>query len=858
MEEMKKYLLMSLALTVCSAGNGIMANPIDGNAALEIAKDFYMSKLNTAGRAADAAGLNFEIVYDSNDDNSSSVLKTKSKNTDPTYYVINAGGDNGYVIVAGDDEAETILGYTLDGRVDTDNIPANMLSWLEFYDSEIADLRSQTPARGMVVGELTDPADQYTNVIYPLLRDTKWNQDAPYNAQCPTYNGRSTYVGCVATAIGQIIYYNRYPTQPEGSVNYTTDAPYNINVRANFDNVTFDYDKMLPNYDTTPGTAEQQAEVAKLLFNVGAAARMNYGTDASGTNDYNLYRGLTQNFGYSESLRIINRCNTSLADWHAAIQGELALNRPVYHTGSGDGGHAFVCDGYDGAGMYHFNWGWGGISDGYFRLTSLNPRTQGIGGNTRGYDHIQSILVNLVPAGENDEKAPTELCIVYSDYSVQDKSEGLMIDKTSTGRTENATLTFGAMTSGGYSFTGFVGALLLNENGETVTELTRTMIGSLEPGYMRGGITLSFDIPTSVADGTYRLRLGYMETSRISEGWHLMNSFYAAPAEFIVNVTSSGITYNSLGAANLTASDLEVPEHVYQNRNSQFKVKFQNQGDAYYSYLGVVIMDSDNTSNQQLNGLNVVGFMRNGDEIEVTVNATITLQPGQYTVYPVYDANVNIENPSLRALGDVSATINVEASNSNPNLELMPFDDGSTTLNIQSGNGFTSKFNVRVRNNGEYFSGNLRFRLNNVMNMTNYAYGYAEIGAGETVDVEMSGELMLEPGTYTGSIGYQVNNAYLPITGTYTVIVSAFSGLDTTTGDSGVKVYPSPAADFVTIEAASPIEAVELYNADGTLQMTAAGSGSTVTLNVSDLNGGLYIARVRTADSTTTHRIIKK
>ena len=250
--------------------------------------------------------------------------------------------------------------------------------------------------------------------------------------------------------------------------------------------------------------------------------------------------------------------------------------------------------------------------------------------------------------------------------------------------------------------------------------------------------------------------------------------------------------------------------------------------------------------------------MRNGDEIEVTVNATITLQPGQYTVYPVYDANVNIEDPSLRALGDVSATINVEASNSNPNLELMPFDDGSTTLNIQSGNGFTSKFNVRVRNNGEYFSGNLRFRLNNVMNMTNYAYGYAEIGAGETVDVEMSGELMLEPGTYTGSIGYQVNNAYLPITGTYTVIVSAFSGLDTTTGDSGVKVYPSPAADFVTIEAASPIEAVELYNADGTLQMTAAGSGSTVTLNVSDLNGGLYIARVRTADSTTTHRIIKK
>ena len=63
MEEMKKYLLMSLALTVCSAGNGIMANPIDGNAALEIAKDFYMSKLNTAGRAADSSCIKFEFFY---------------------------------------------------------------------------------------------------------------------------------------------------------------------------------------------------------------------------------------------------------------------------------------------------------------------------------------------------------------------------------------------------------------------------------------------------------------------------------------------------------------------------------------------------------------------------------------------------------------------------------------------------------------------------------------------------------------------------------------------------------------------------------------------------------------------------
>lgn len=854
---MKKYLSFSLALALLGAGYA-SAGPVDSQQALEIAKEFYLSKLNAGGKAKAPANIDFTIAFDSNDNlGSSNMLKANAASMFPTYYVVSAGADNGFVVVSGDDETEQVLGYTLDGQIDTNNIPVNMQSWLDFYDSEIEYLRTQNRDLGMPIEPLTDPADNYTTVIYPLLKDIKWNQDAPYNNQCPRYNNRATYVGCVATAMGQILYYYRYPTQPEGTVNYITST-LGINVNVNFNNVTFDFDKMLPNYDVTPGTAEQQAEVAKFLYHVGVAARMDYGIDASGANDYSLAKGLTENLGFSNSLRIMNRANTSLADWHAAIQSELAKGKPVYHTGSGDGGHAFVCDGYDGAGMYHFNWGWGGISDGYFRLTSLNPATQGIGGNTMGYDYMQSIFVNLEPKGDTEADSRTEISICFSDFTVQDRTEGLMISDNEVGRNDNVTLTSGVMCSGAYNFTGFVGALLVDNDENVVTELSRTLIANLQPSYMRGSVTWSFSIPTSVADGTYRLRLGYKENQYANEDWILMSGWYAkAPSELAVNVTSSGVTYSELGVADLEAFDIEVPEHIYQNRVSQFKIKFRNNnGYTYYSYMGVVLRAKD--SGLQQTNINTIGMLRRGDEGEYTVSGNIILAPGEYYIYPLYDANADISDPDLRILPNTEpVSVTIESASSTPSLELVELEDGSTTLDIMSGNGYTSRFNVRIKNNSDYFAGNFRFRINN-MNMTNYAFGYAEIQAGETVNVEMSGELMLEPGTYIANVGYQTGNAFIPMSGSYTVNVEQFSGINETSGADGIKVYPNPATDYVTIEAGTAIEAVELYDVNGALIKVVNGDAGSLTLDVSNLSKGLYIAKVRLTDETSIHRIIKK
>jgi hypothetical protein len=68
------------------------------------------------------------------------------------------------------------------------------------------------------------------------------------------------------------------------------------------------------------------------------------------------------------------------------LDEELNSLRPIAYTGYntlGPGGHAFVCDGYDNWGLYHFNWGWGGSQDGYFAITDLTPSSYDFGGNNR-------------------------------------------------------------------------------------------------------------------------------------------------------------------------------------------------------------------------------------------------------------------------------------------------------------------------------------------------------------------------------------------------------------------------------------------------------------------------------------------
>ena len=63
------------------------------------------------------------------------------------FYVFNAEGNKGFVIVSGDDRTTEILGYSKTGKLDINQLPENLKGWLEGYARQIeAQLESHQSA----------------------------------------------------------------------------------------------------------------------------------------------------------------------------------------------------------------------------------------------------------------------------------------------------------------------------------------------------------------------------------------------------------------------------------------------------------------------------------------------------------------------------------------------------------------------------------------------------------------------------------------------------------------------------------------------------------------------------------------
>ena len=135
------------------------------------------------------------------------------------YYVFNNGKDNGFIIVSGDDKAAPVLGYCDEGSFDANDIPDGMRYWLECYAEQIQYLRSH-PESAYVA-----PRSQSNVMITPLLT-CKWNQNSPYNDQCPTYGAAQNHAatGCVATATAQVMYYHKWPQQGSSEFTYVCNV----------------------------------------------------------------------------------------------------------------------------------------------------------------------------------------------------------------------------------------------------------------------------------------------------------------------------------------------------------------------------------------------------------------------------------------------------------------------------------------------------------------------------------------------------------------------------------------------------------------------------------------------------------
>ncbi len=388
--------LLALSLILLCSVSALFARPLSEREARHLAEQFF-HQVAYAHKVLAPAQQPLSLVSAPIRQSAGVELRTLSGDKARYYYIYNRGSNAGFVIIAGDDELTPYIGYATTGQVLEQDMPEQLRAFLQACQERIDELTSSVGLRSSLRPTpltATEPAQ-----IAPLLGNIQWNQGAPWNNQTPVVDGEHTPVGCVATAYTQVMRYYQWPTQGEGTFSYTekrSDRQHSVDYGA----TTYDWEHMPERYDDpSQATEEETKALSTLAYHAGVAVEMMYAPGGSGSYMPYVDRALRDHFRYDKRVSFKSRANYTQASWEQLLRNELIAARPIVYSGTGSGGgHAFVCDGYDMEGLFHINWGWGGMSDGYFNLNYLVPPDLGIGGGAGGgFSLGQGAVIGIMP-----------------------------------------------------------------------------------------------------------------------------------------------------------------------------------------------------------------------------------------------------------------------------------------------------------------------------------------------------------------------------------------------------------------------------------------------------------------------------
>lgn len=288
----------------------------------------------------------------------------------PNLYIFST--ESSFVVMAAEDCVKPILGYSLTGAFVAEEMPENLTWWLKGYNDQIQDMvESQAKAspdasrqwKELASGEPSYKKEEPT-VIASLI-ETRWDQGYPYNYGCS--NGHGWITGCVATAMAQVMNFHKYPETGIGSHTYPWKA---LDLTADFGATAYDWSHMINSYSGSFSN-EQRDAVATLIYHCGVAVEMKYSSSGSGSNVKRASYALQMFFNYNTLY--LEKKDVNESEWINLLLEDLNNGKPILYGGNvPEGGHAFVCDGYDGNDLFHFNWGWSGNNDGYFAINDGN------------------------------------------------------------------------------------------------------------------------------------------------------------------------------------------------------------------------------------------------------------------------------------------------------------------------------------------------------------------------------------------------------------------------------------------------------------------------------------------------------
>ena len=406
-----KKLFTLIIVALFAASNTVLAEDVSPEQALQLARQFAAnpSTRQLSRRQATDKPATPTMAH---------AMRSKVSAKD-NVYVVNLGDDLGFMIISGETGADDmLLGYCDHGSFSYDDAPIQLKDLLNSY-SEQVDMLRQNPVSASRA-QTRASADIGTVIVGPLLTTT-WNQWSPYNNQCPEspdgysfiYGGRCP-TGCYPTAIAQVMNYWKWPKMSQGKLQNHIDGMFD---GEDFSGHVYDWDNMLDNYGYDYSTYTlanftayddvQANAVAKLMADIGTAFHTSYGT-AEGSPTGFRYSPLIHNFGYSPDIQ--EHSGATAQELISVMKNDLDQFRPVLYCGGNmtkpTDCHALVCDGYTSNNYFHFNYGWGGASDGWYKNALCDWYSQnsiiftGVCPSSAGREVIGDMEYSFLTSGE--------------------------------------------------------------------------------------------------------------------------------------------------------------------------------------------------------------------------------------------------------------------------------------------------------------------------------------------------------------------------------------------------------------------------------------------------------------------------
>ena len=796
------------------------------------------------------------------------------------FYVFNLNDNQGWVMVADDDRCTPILGYSKSGKFVTENLPANIEDWLVGISSEVqyvidndivADESTTLQWKELFAGISTEFINRGEHVVNPLVQ-TRWNQAPYYNDLCPydNYYHDRTVTGCVATAMAQVMKYWNHPSVGSGSHSYSTSS-YGSQY-ANFGGTHYDWNNM-PNRVTSSSSANQKNAVATLMYHCGVSVDMSYGVAATGgsgayvissyTNtEHCAEYSLKNHFGYKKSASGKQKDHFSDSQWKNMVKEDLNASRPLVYAGFGNGGHCFVCDGYDNSDKFHFNWGWDGQNDGYFSLSALNPGSGGAGGGSYSFTNSQQAIFGLEPeegngggggGGGSSNNADLRL---YSAVSVS--NEIWFGDEIS--------VSASIANYGTSNLSGYVGAAAFDTDGNFISFVNTNTLN------LQGNTYQNYRFSTSgnmmFVPGHYQVAIFF----KSGDGdWTIVdNGNYNNYATFDIVYSTDIETYSDFTIANNGG-------RLIQGSTAKINVNVANvSNNTYYGKVRVNLSTLDGNWVQNIQIINANG-LESGYYYSCTFEGEITAEPGTYHMELSYYDNGWYYAGAYYHNNPITVVVEAPANNADPyennDTQVQAYQLRPTNWSNHQTTIRTTGSNLHVGNDIDYYKIVLPTGYNYVI--TPRLHDSYNSGNGQTYTVDALFAYSTDGQHYssiiddvmTGNISFQGGTIYFGVapyfsgmTGTYLLEIKIVGdgniGVDEEYAMK-VNLYPNPVKDVLHLQC-EDIRQYDIFSLDGKLVKSVQTIDNEAIIDLEDLNSGVYLIRITSDKGVLTRRVVKE